>query len=83
MGRGPEKAFCQRRHSRSPTKICKDLHYYSSSVKYKLKKQWDIPSHLSEWLSLKTKQTNTHTHKNTPKTENSKGCKRCGEFHFC
>ena len=58
MGRGPEKAFCQRRHSRSPTKICKDLHYYSSSGKYKLKKQWDIPSHLSEWSSKRQQVIN-------------------------
>ena len=30
----------------------KDAQSDSSSLKYKSKPQWDIPSHLSEWLKL-------------------------------
>ena len=35
----------------------KDAQSHSSSLKYKSKPQWDIPSHLSEWLKLTSQET--------------------------
>ena len=34
----------------------KDVHHHLSSGKWKSKAQWDIPSHLTEWLKATTQQ---------------------------
>ena len=43
-----------RKTSRWPTDTWKNVQHYLSSGKYKSKPQWDITSHLSEWLTLTT-----------------------------
>ena len=50
------KTFPQRRH-RWPTDTWIDAQHHSLPGKYKSKPQWDITSHLSEWLKLKTEAT--------------------------
>ena len=42
---------------RCPTNTWKDVHHHLPSGKYKSKLQWDITSHLSEWLKSATQKT--------------------------
>ena len=42
--------------SRWPTDTWENAQHHSSSRKYKSKPQWDTTSHLSEWLTLTTKE---------------------------
>ena len=42
---------------RWPTDTWKDVQHHSSSGKIKSKPEWDITSHLSEWLKSKTQET--------------------------
>ena len=46
-----------KRTHRWPIDIWKDAQHHESSQKCKLKPQWDIISHLSEWLSSINQQT--------------------------
>ena len=58
MGRGPEETLLQRGHTDSqPIDIWKGSQGHSPSEKCKLKPQWDITSHLSEWPSLINQET--------------------------
>ena len=53
MGRRTELTFFPKRKCRWATGTWKDAQHRRSSGKCKSKAQWDITSHLSEWLSSK------------------------------
>ena len=68
MGRESEYTFLQRRHTDGHQAHAKGAQHHSSLGKCKSKSQWNITSHLSEWLLSKRHQ-NTSVGEDVEKRE--------------
>ena len=80
MSRGSEQTFFQRRHTDGQQAHEKILHIIKHQGNTKSKPQWDITSHLSEWLSSK-KAKITSAGKNMEKRERL--CTVGGNVNWC
>ena len=83
MGRRHEQTFLPRRIQMA-TDTGKDAQHHSLSGKYTSKLQWDITSHLSEWLKSTTQETtlvgeDVETKKPSCTGGNANWCTHCGK----